>query len=225
MNAEEQLTESFSRIGREYGYDKVTAEFMAYKEFKVKWQRSYKWADFKVSDYIMDADKDVLDALASTLFSKIAGDEREYPQELYGYVTNPEFSKFKQPIYLRRSRNIARTSEGDTRNLEESVDRLEEMGLVKRDPSIYLTWTKEPNVRKVGYCSVLMKVIVISKTFDTEMIPDFVLDYVVYHEYVHHIIGFDPLGRKHGQNFQELEDRFTRKDEAESWLRRLCLYL
>ena len=37
--AVETLKESFGTIGKKYGYDKVGAEFVAYRDFKVKWTR------------------------------------------------------------------------------------------------------------------------------------------------------------------------------------------
>ena len=46
------LTEIFSAVGQRYGYEDVKAEFAPLKDFKVRWQRSYKWAIFTVSDYL-----------------------------------------------------------------------------------------------------------------------------------------------------------------------------
>ena len=69
--AEETMNESFRTIGKKYGYDKVDAEFVAYRDFKVRWTRSYKWADFQVSDYLMDAPSVVYDGLAEALFSNV----------------------------------------------------------------------------------------------------------------------------------------------------------
>ena len=38
-----ELTEVFSEVGSRYGYADVKAKFKALKDFKVQWQRSYKW--------------------------------------------------------------------------------------------------------------------------------------------------------------------------------------
>ena len=37
------------------------------------------------------------------------------------------------------------------------------------------------------------------------MIPDFVLDYCVYHELCHLMIGFDPMAKRHGEWVSKLE--------------------
>ena len=51
-----ELTEVFSEVGSRYGYTdvkaKFKAKFKALKDFKVQWQRSYKWEEFTVSDYM-----------------------------------------------------------------------------------------------------------------------------------------------------------------------------
>ena len=181
--AEETLRESFGTIGKKYGFDKVGAEFVAYRDFKVKWTRSYKWADFQVSDYLMDAPSVVLDGLAETLFSRISGAEaKPYTPEMNDWITSSEFKSEKQPVYIRRSRNISRSPAGKNKDLTESLNRLKRMGLVKKDVNPYLTWTRAELQTTCGYCSTLMDTIVISSAFDTKTLPDMVLDYVLYHE-------------------------------------------
>ncbi len=220
------MKESFRLVGKEFGYDSVDAEFVAFREFKVRWQRSYKWASFKVSDYLMDAPEEVIEALARTLFGKIAGKhDVPYSEEMIAWATSKDFVKYKQPVYLRRSRGITKSPKGEVRDLEESMARLANAGLAEKDPDLVLTWTKEKNIRKVGYCSVLMKVIAISSVFDNGEIPEFVLDYVVYHEYLHASRGMKAFGRAHDLDFREDEIRFPRYKEAEEWLNRLCMYV
>jgi len=225
MEVEELLRTRFKEIGREYGFEKVEAEFVSFKELKVRWQRSYKWADFKVSDYLADAPPEVIDGLCNSLFSKITGEEEGYSKEMCDWMTAPEFAENKQPIYLKRSRNLTRSPEGEFRDLLGSYERLIAAGLAEKDPAIQLTWTKESNVRKIGHCSVLMKVISISSVLDTDMIPEFVLDFCLYYELCHLMIGFDPSAKRHGEEFTKLEERYPRKKEAEDWIKRLCMYL
>lgn len=226
MEYEGDLRERFRKAGKKHGYETVNAEFTAFKDFKVRWQRSYRWADFKVSDYLADAPPEVIEGLADTLFAKISCDgDEEFSEELCRWVTSPEFVKYKQPVYIRRSRNLTRSPQGEHRSLRDSYERLKKMGLAEDDPELFLSWTKEPNVRKVGYCSVLMKVIAVSSVLDNPEIPEFVADFVLYHELCHILLGFDPSSEKHEKGFAELEARFPRRKEAEDWLRRLCLYL
>ena len=79
---EQKLTNSFSKVGKEYGYDCVTAEFSEFKEFKVKWTRSCGWAEFKISDYLKDAPVNVIEGLAETIFLRISRkSSKGYPRD------------------------------------------------------------------------------------------------------------------------------------------------
>ena len=124
------------------------------------------------------------------------------------WITSYDFVKDKQPLYIARSRNLTRSPEGEHVNLEESYQRLIDMELVERDEQIFISWTKQPNVKRVGYCSVLMKVIAISSVLDDPDVPEFVSDYVLYHELIHLSKGFDPFGQIHGNGFRALEQLF-----------------
>ena len=224
--AVETLKESFGTIGKKYGYDKVGAEFVAYRDFKVKWTRSYRWAEFQVSDYLMDAPGEVIDGLAETLFSKIAGKEsKPYTPEMTDWITSDQFTRNKQPIYVRRSRNITRSSVGKFKDLNESLDRLKALGIVDENCSPYLTWSREELAHTVGYCSTLMDTIVISSIFDTNSIPDYALDFALYHEYLITREGWVNFGK--GEEFDVCaeEKKFPQWKEAENWIRKLCLHL
>ena len=223
--AEETLRESFGTIGKKYGFDKVGAEFVAYRDFKVKWTRSYKWADFQVSDYLMDAPSVVLDGLAETLFSRISGTEaKPYTPEMNDWITSSEFKSEKQPVYVRRSRNISRTPKGKNKDLTESLNRLKRMGLVKKDINPYLTWTRAELQTTCGYCSTLMDTIVISSAFDTRTLPDMVLDYVLYHECLIIRNGWANFGLEDEFDICEEEKKFPDWEEAEGWIRRMGLH-
>ncbi|MDR2866708.1 MAG: DUF45 domain-containing protein [Methanomassiliicoccaceae archaeon] len=216
------LNRSFGNAGRICGYDSVSAEFAEFKEFKVKWRRSCGWAEFEVSDYVKDAPENVLTGLAETIFSKISRQVRNsYPQEMLSWITSDDFVRKKQPIYLTRAKNLARTPVGKHVDLDAAYRRLIDMGLMKDDKDIMITWTKHVNTKRVGYCSLLMKVVIISSILDTPDIPTFVSDYVLYHELIHVGRGFDPFGQRHGTDFHLLERRYPMHKEAEEWLKRL----
>ena len=222
---EERLRRSFGTVGKRYGYERVGAEFVAYRDFKVKWNRCYKWIEFYVSDYLMDAPDCVFDALAEALFSKIAGQEpRPYSQEMVDWVTRDDFAETKQPVYVRRSRNITRNPEGEFKDLRSSLRRLKEMGLVGECANPYLTWTKEELATTVGYCSTLLDTVVISSIFDSDHIPDCVLDYALYHEMLVMREGLTGFGKAPEFDMRTEELRYPEWQESERWIDRLCLH-
>ena len=81
---DEILNETFKKVGNDFGYD-TSAEFAAYRDFKIRWQWSYRGVEFQVSDYLKDAPVEVLESLARTIFTKIQGDESNYTDEVVGW--------------------------------------------------------------------------------------------------------------------------------------------
>ncbi len=226
MSSEICLQSAFQKAGRDFGYSSVKAEFTPFKEFKVRWQRSAGWAEFQVSDYLMDADEMMMEGLARVLFNRISkGKRSNYPDELREWMTSQDFVRKKQPVYLRRSRNLSRSGQGRHYDLQDSYERLIAAGLVERDDEAFLSWTSRPNLRRVGYCSVLMKVIAVSSALDDEVVPEFVTEYVLYHELLHLANGLSLDGQAHGEDFRRCERLHPRWNEAEEWLKRLSLKL
>ena len=220
-----RLTEIFATVGKTFRYDTVNAEFMAFREFKCTWQRSYRWVDFRISDYLEDAPDEVLVSLAQTLFRKILGDEFTTSDKLRAWVTDPEFHTLKQNIYLSRCSGYSRTAVGKHKNLQESYDRLIGAGLVPYDPSIVLSWYDGAYTHKAAGCSVLMRVVGISNLLDADDIPDFVLDYCLYYELCHMLVGYDPDREVGDEIFTGLESKFPQKYEAKTWMKRICVYV
>lgn len=227
MTAEQATLEQvFGAVGKRYGYERVEAEFSVFRDFKVRWTRSIKWIEFQVSDYLMDAPYEVLASLAETIYSNIAGSETVgYTQDMVDWVTSEDFVMNKQPVYLRRSTRITKTPVGQNRDLTDSVNRLKAMGLIDRDADIFLSWTKEPLLSSVGYCSTLMKVIVITSAFDLECIPDIVVDYAVYHEYLTIKEGMVRFGLNDEFDMSSELERFPKSNEAVILIRRMGLHI
>ena len=208
--AKNALKEAFQAVGKMYNYGKVDAEFTAFRDFKVKWTRSYQWADFTVSDYLNNAPMGVLEGLAESLFSRISGREpKPYTPEMNDWITAPEFRDEKQPVYIRRSMNITRSAVGQYKDLDESLDRLKEKGLVAEDIAPYLTWTKSPLQRNIGYASTLMDVIVISAGLDKKgSVSDTTLDLAVFRELQVIKDGWDNFGNTEYAEKVKSEDDF-----------------
>lgn len=222
MNATDTLTEAFANVGKEYGYDTVNAGFSEFREFKIKWTRSLGWADFEVTDYVEDAPQSVMEGLAETIFMKISRKAvNEYPKAMMDWLITDDFVEKKRPTYLMRSHGLTKKAAGNHIDLGEAYGRLADQGLTEFDDNLRFTWTKEPNRKRVGYCSILMKVITVSSVFDTPEIPTFVSDYVLYHELIHMSKGFDPYGQRHDIGFLVKERLYERYEEAEEWLKRL----
>jgi hypothetical protein len=177
---EEILNTTFKKVGNDFGYE-TSAEYAAFRDLKVRWQRTYQWAEFQVSDYLRDAPEEVLEGIARTIFTKIQGDESNYTDEVVGWLTAPEFVERLQPTYIQRDRRIS-FDEGEHKNLEEVVDRLKEKGFIKDLGKTRIFWSNEATSGRGGWSSALMKVITVNRKLDSDSVPDEVLDAVILNE-------------------------------------------
>ena len=217
------LTEIFSMVGQRYGYDDVKAEFSALTDFKVRWQRSYQWAIFTVSDYLDRAPDDVLENLAEVLFSKITGQDAEYGDVFLRYVTDKELMRTNRKDFLKRSRNLTKKSIGDYHDLNDCVNRLRDQRLIPDDIECVLTWDNSGTEKAAG-CSVLQGVVWVSKTLDQKGIPEYVLDYCVFYMMCYLELGFNP-GPEMEYDHRRLIAKHPMRYDAEAWLNEHGLFL
>ena len=193
MNDNDILTDAFRAAGEGYGYEEVTAEFVAFKDFKVRWSRSHVWARFYVSDYLMDAPSEVLTSIADTLFRKINGDITSgYGEAVTAWLTSDRFVEVKQPLFIRRTRGLGLGTAGEQWDLADSYRRLVDSGLVKEDPLLFMGWNTRARGGCVGRSSVLMRTIAMSSRLDTPEVSRDAMDYALYSQICHIALGFRP---------------------------------
>jgi hypothetical protein len=224
LNSGQGLEQLFQEIGGPHGFSPVTAGFRPFKEFKVQWQRCGQAATFHITDYMRWADRQLLADFADCMFQRIIAKKRTelYSSTMKEWLRSRNFVDVAQPLYLKRSKNLSFRSEGRTYDLQESFHRLQRQGLVKDHEGIFLSRTRKPNYQRVGYCSALMRVIAISSVMDSELVPEYVTDYVLYHELLHMEDGLSFSGRHHGPSFRRRERQFPRWEEAELRLKGLA---
>jgi hypothetical protein len=223
---DDTLNSAFKSIGRNYGYDQIDADFASYKEFKSTWERCGNKVSFQISDYLGDARREVLADFAEALFDRIARRGRTclYGPRLKAYLESDEFVRRNQSTYVRRSRNMNRNSRGQHYDLKETYETLVARGMVPPSDDASLNWTINGNRMRVGYCSVLMRVVAVSSLLDHEKVPAFVHEYVLYHELLHLDEGLSEGRRHHTLEFKLRERQHPKWQESEEWLRRLAAH-
>lgn len=218
------LRSAFQKAGSKNGFTSIKAEYVPFKEFKAIWTKRGEDVELQVTDYMKGASQSILDEFAECIFRRIMTKRSKeiYTQTMRDWLQSTEFVALNRQTYLKRSRNIAYTDKGMSYDLKESMSRLLAQGLVPELPNKYITWTKRPNVQRMGYCSVIMRVVAISSALDSEKVPEFVSDYVLYHELLHLNDGLKALGSHHDSTFRLRERAYPRWREAEAVLKRVA---
>ena len=221
------LNMAMQNAGRRNGFEDITAEFSEFRDFKLKWTRSYKWISFEVSDYLRNAPENVIESLADTVFARIRGDGKSaYTQDVCDYLGSEGFLKENQKIYLKRFRGISETPQGKALDLAEVYDELVRRGLADRDENLILRWsTSGRNDRRVGSSSVIMKTIVMNSRLDTEGLSEDTIRYALYTQTCRVGLGFGPDRESLSEEYERLLSEFPGRDKAEAELSRLGMNL
>ena len=217
-----ELPECALRACRPY-FREAKGDFVVRKEFGYSWKVYGAAIEMHVSDYLADAPDEVLEDFCDMVCRRARGQRCPEPESYLEYVRSDRFIVDNRPTYIRRSRNLTRSSSGDVAYLHDSVQRLMDAGLL-HDGDIsnsYMSWTRRDNVRRVGICSTMFRVVGISSRLDSDDIPDSVRDYVVYHECLHLRQGYRPTRRVHDAQFRSWERMYPGWRETETVLRGL----
>ncbi len=211
----------FSSVSASSGYLPFDVSLSRSRELGVSWGVLPDRVELSVSDYLSPAPADVAGELASSVVGRIRGGRMAYGPLYREWVGSPAFALANRPVYLSRSRNLTGVTAGGERDLLESLDRLSDMGLVTGEDlrASMFSWTRRPNYTRVGYCSPAMRLVAVSSSLDSEDVPEWVLDYVVYHECLHLRQGYRPSSRAHDAGFRRAEREYPYAKEAEKRLR------
>jgi len=221
------LQSAFEDAAAHLGVGPVVAEFYPYSELKHTWIRTRGVVRFKVSDYLMDAPPDVMASLAEYLLSKalgkLCGDEAKGPY--IAFAGSSQCWESARGRYLQRARSLCFDVKGHSRDLDTVFDYVNSFYFSGKAPEPVLAWVSESPRRRLGFYFEPLKILAANRALDSDSVPRYVLEFVMYHELLHHLRAGDgrAIRRVHHTNdFKAQERMFNHFEEAESWLRRIA---
>lgn len=150
---------------------------------------------------------------------------RKIPREMNDayneYIKTDDIRERASDHKRTRGRKVVTTSKGDVYDLDEMFAALNEryFGGWIRKPT--LTWSAKKTYRILGHHDATHDTVAISKSLDSKKVPQFVVEYVVFHEMLHIAHPTKNInGRRyhHTPEFKKDERRFEHYSEAESWI-------
>jgi hypothetical protein len=89
-----------------------------------------------------------------------------------------------------------------------------------------VSWSRDSSRRRLGFHDNAFKKIVVSRSLDSRRVPEFVIEYIVFHEFLHckHKVLYQ-RGRSlrrtvHSRDFKNDERKFEEFERANEWLAR-----
>lgn len=219
--------QTFLAVSKKLWSGDVSVAFFPYSELKHTWVLERDRIEFRLSDYLVDAPDDVIESLAWYLVCRAtrARCEDARKSRYLEFVRSREFWNGNKELYLKRAKALSKESVGKARDLGVVFDYVNTCyfsGAIRRPT---LAWTSESPRRRLGYYFEPLNLLAINSVMDSEGVPRYVLEFVMYHELLHHIDADSHRRGKrihHTKRFREQERRFNHFDDAEKWLRRLA---
>ncbi len=181
---------------------------------------------FRVSDRLAGAPEAVLEGVFGILLCRIlrlpeSRADRDAVRAYREHLNGPHGAPFSGPRGRKHIEPV-----GEHRSLLESFLRVSlDMDLaLPRVPT--LSWSKTRATHRFGHWDPDHNAVVVSQVLDDPEVPEFVLDYVLYHELLHILhpvrMGSGTKRIVHSAAFKRDERRFPRWKEGEAWISRLA---
>lgn len=196
----------------------------------VRYDRESKCIRANLSDLLRDAPPEVMEALTTTLLSKLYG--KRIPRrasKLYrGWVNTPATQE--KMLHARRTRGSKQLlpPRGRFHDLDALFDQLNRchFGAALRKPA--LGWSPRAARRQMGHYDPAHDAISINRAFDRPGVPRLALEYVLYHEMLHVKHPVQLRGSRrcvHTPEFLAEERRFPGYRQAKKMLHSMQLSL
>jgi hypothetical protein len=186
-----------------------------------KSKRQGNTATIVISEGFISANSEVLKALVT---DALLGKSQHNTRLIKDFASSEEYSEVLLELDL-----IAQASEeksqGKCYNLEELFDKVNREYFASTLAKPRLAWSKINTYRKFGHYERAKDRVVISLTLDDARIPEFVAEFVLYHELLHKYHSVKWVnGRRmvHTKEFRRDEQQFKLYEEASGWLRKLA---
>ncbi|PSB48382.1 SprT-like family protein [Cyanosarcina cf. burmensis CCALA 770] len=208
-------------VSRKYCQQLEVATEVTYQAGLYKYRRQGNAATLTISEGFIHASRKVLTALVT---DALVGKNQERSRLIKDFASSPEYSQVLLELdsFACGNRDNA---QGKCYDLEELFDRLNREYFASSLVKPRLSWTRLNTYRKFGYYHPAKDRVAISLTLDDARIPQFVVEFVLYHELLHKYHGAKLInGRRmvHTREFRLDEQQFKFYREASRWLEKLA---
>jgi predicted metal-dependent hydrolase len=181
----------------------------------------------RVSDIFKDAPSDVLGSLATILLAKLY--RKSVDDALHRiyrvYILKTDVQERARAARGERGRPPRHTNAlGRYVDLDASYERINRLYFDEGMKRPRLSWSKKRSRYILGRYDALHHTIFVSRVFDSPDVPDYVIDYIMFHEMLHvkHRSRVqDARCLVHTSEFREDERRFSHYKPAKQWLKSL----
>lgn len=181
----------------------------------------------RLSDICRDSPPEVMRALAFVLVARLLGKkippvhERTYRD----YSLAPEVMRSSDIARRGRGRKMISSARGKIYDLDKMFSKLDRRYFNSSLEKPTLTWSQRKTRSILGHHDRVHDTITVSKSLDSNQVPEWFVEYILYHEMLHIKHAARMInGRRyyHTAAFRLDERRFARYEEAQRWLEQVA---
>jgi hypothetical protein len=204
---------------------KVQVTFYPYKNVSHTIRMRNKTLYIRICDKLQNAPYEILKSISVILFDKIF--RRKTAQSVRHTYRN-YISQFVLPELEIDDRKISGnyTAQGRFFNLKEIFNKVNGQYFNFSIIPPVLGWSLNKSYRRLGFYDHQRNLLVVSKILDGRRVPDYVVEYLMYHEMLHMVHPVKSKnGRRviHSSQFKNDERNFKEYQAAIKWLKRRYL--
>lgn len=199
---------------------KIGVKFYPYTNLGSSIRVSSGKLEFKIHSSYLKARTEELEAVIDLLLHKLL--RQPIPENLDATIRNFYESQTEQKNRINKNRKRIERSSSRNAGLRAILESLNDSFLQIDLGDLEIFWAKSKSKTRLGHYDPVHKMIVINPILSLEYVPDFVLNYIVFHELLH---VYFPVSRKkgrnviHGREFKNFEKKFPDYKKANAWLK------
>jgi hypothetical protein len=224
---EKYFADAFRHLGGNRGVPEIDVRFYPYAGLRHTIRLRSGKVYVRLSDICKNASADVKRALAWILVSRLLGKKIPtiHDRVYRDYSLAPDVMRSSDLARRGRGRKMISSAQGEVYDLDRMFAKLNKRYFNGELDKPTITWSQRRTRSILGHHDHIYDSITISKTLDSEDVPEWFVEYILYHEMLHikhpaRLIN----GRRyyHTTAFRLDERRFQYYRESQKWLERLA---
>jgi hypothetical protein len=219
--------DAFHHLGRNRGIPVIDVRFYPYAGLRHTIRVRSGQVYVRLSDLIKDCPPEVMRSLAFVLVARLLGKkvpavhERVYRD----YTLTPNVMRSSDIARRHRGRKMISSAQGNAYDLEKMFSKLNRLYFDSSLEKPTLTWSQRKTRSILGHHDRVYETITISKSLDSSQVPDWFVEFILYHEMLHIRHAARMInGRRyyHTAAFRQDERRFAKYEEAQRWMEQVA---
>ncbi len=221
------FSDAFHHLGSNRGVPVIDVRFYPYAGLRHTIRVRSGQVYVRLSDICKDSPPEVMRALAFVLVARLLGKKVPpvHDRTYRDYSLTPQVMRSSDIARRRRGRKMISSAQGSVYDLDRMFSKLNRRYFDSNLEKPALTWSQRKTRSILGHHDRVYETITISKSLDSTQVPEWFVEYILYHEMLHIKHAARMInGRRyyHTTAFRLDERRFARYEEAQRWLEQVA---